>query len=185
MIPRLHFLRASLTDRCLCVRTRITSAEGDRKASKETAGAKIEGNKRRIATLREENKDLVAQLRVLKNPGKQKYGAGVSMKAVNVMDEKVCGLIKKHNHVRAEALRKEKELLQLQKEMCVVFSLDCVRMLLLLHQCLEWSCWQCSREAPAYLLDLHPCSNEQVCVHDGVGFFSREVVKGGGYLCTS
>jgi hypothetical protein len=127
VIPRLHFLRASLTDRCLCVRARIKSAEGDRKASKETAGAKIEGNKRRIATLREGNKDLVAQLRVLKNPGKQKYGAGVSMKAVNVMDEKVCGLIKKHNHVRAEALRKEKELLQLQKEMCVVFSLDCVQ----------------------------------------------------------
>ena len=96
------------------------SAEGDRKASKETAGAKIEGNKRRIAALRDENKALVSQLRVLKNPGKQKFGAGVSMKAVNIMDEKVCALIKKHNQVRADALRKEKELLRLQKEMFVV-----------------------------------------------------------------
>ena len=97
----------------------LPPSEGDRKASKETASAKIESNKRRIATLREENKNMVAQLRALKNPGKQKFGAGVSMKAVSIMDEKVCGLIKKHNQVRAEALRKEKELLQLQKEMYV------------------------------------------------------------------
>lgn len=84
---------------------------------RETHEAEVAANKSAIAELRQENKNMVARLRQLKNPGLRKPGERLGPEAIEQLDHSVCNLVKKHNQVRAKAEQREQELLSLQKKM--------------------------------------------------------------------
>lgn len=96
---------------------KLQALEGDKVALTERLNATVTANQTAISTLREENKDLERRLRQLKNQPKAKHGAGLGPKAIEMLDQKVCNAIKKHNAVRAQAEAKELELAKLQEEM--------------------------------------------------------------------
>ena len=50
-------------------------------------------------------------------PVQAKHGAGLGPNAIEHLDHKVCTAVKKHNAIRAEAERKELEMVKLQEQM--------------------------------------------------------------------
>lgn len=96
---------------------RLRVLEGDKEALTERFQVIISGNQTTITNLKDENKELEKKLRSMKNQPKTKHGGGLGQNAIENLDQKVCTAIKKHNAIRAEAERKEKEIVKLQEEM--------------------------------------------------------------------
>lgn len=107
----------STLDEAESFKRKLQALKGDKETYTERLDATKATNKTAIANLREENKEMEKRLRSLKNQPKAKHGAGLGPNAIEHLDHKVCTAVKKHNAIRAEAERKELEMVKLQEQM--------------------------------------------------------------------
>eukprot|EP00051_Salpingoeca_urceolata_P014901 m.190209 g.190209 ORF g.190209 m.190209 type:complete len:496 (-) comp18223_c2_seq1:98-1585(-) len=97
------------------LRRKLALLEGDRKAFFESSQATIKVNAARINELRKENKMLATKLKSWKGPRKSTVGRSPA-----AMTEKVAEQVKKLNALRADSIKRERQLEQLTKEVSVL-----------------------------------------------------------------